>query len=231
MERSLFSFVLDDPYELAAQFVTWEWAVALLGVLLGVNPFGQPDVAAAKAATEQVLEGRLHVPEAQIRVEEGSVTFGGALEPPARQPTSLAEALSSAIGALCPGDYLALLAFLPDDPGLWESLSGATAALAVATGHAVTLELGPRYLHSTGQLHKGGRDNGVFVMLTAGPTRDSDVPGRDWTLAQLHRAQADGDFATLSERGRRVLRVDLPGGSTESVDGFAKALLEIAFRS
>lgn len=231
LERALFSFVLENTYDLAAQFVIWEWSIALLGVLLEVNPFGQPDVAAAKAATEAVLSGELTPPASSASLQGCAITYAGALPAPAQTPATLVDALAPAIAALQPEEYLAVLAFLPEDDALVELLEGACATLSIASGHALTLELGPRYLHSTGQLHKGGPDTGVFVMLSAPPERDVEVPGRPWTLGQLYRAQADGDFATLAERGRRVLRVDLPDGSAKSVSGVADALLELAFRS
>jgi hypothetical protein len=92
----------------------------------------------------------------------------------------------------------------------------------------VTLELGPRYLHSTGQLHKGGPDTGVFVVVTTRDAADVPVPGKPYTLRTLFRAQADGDIATLTAAGRRVLHVDLPDSSAQSIEALAHALLDAA---
>ena len=220
---------LRDGYDLGAEFVRWEHAVALLGPLFGVNPFGQPNVAAAKAATAGVLAGEFSAPEPDAILELGTaLTFAGSLSSPEPLPTTLSEALGRAIAAVRPRDFLGVLAYLPNDEALLEPLEAATARVSEVTGAAVTLEIGPRYLHSTGQLHKGGPDNGVFVLLTTRDHADVPVPGQTWGLRQLHRAQAEGDLTTLIAAERRVLRVDLPDASAGSVGAFADALAEAA---
>lgn len=221
--------MLSDYDELGAEFVRWEHAVALAGALLGINPFDQPDVAAAKAATADALEGSLAVQAADAPVADGvALTFAGGLAHPDHAESSLANALGHAFAVARPGDYLALLAYLPDDPELLEPLIVAIPQVSAATGAAVTFELGPRYLHSTGQLHKGGPNTGVFVLVTTRDTTDVPVPGKPWGLRELHRAQAEGDLAVLAERGRRVLRADLPEASAESIASFAHSLLDAA---
>jgi glucose-6-phosphate isomerase len=126
--------------------------------------------------------------------------------------------------SLNPGDYLVVLAYLPDDDPLLSPVRAVIPALAEKTGAATCFELGPRYLHSTGQLHKGGRNTGVFVLVTTRDERDVAVPSRAWTLRDLHRAQAEGDFATLAKHGRRALHLDLPDASAQSLELLAGML-------
>ncbi len=121
--------------------------------------------------------------------------------------------LRTAIDATREGDYLALLVYAPEDEARLAPLRAACAHLSRTTGRAVCLELGPRYLHSTGQLHKGGPNTGVFVLVTARDREDIEIPGKRFTLAALHRAQAEGDLVTLARHDRRVLRLDLPSTS------------------
>ena len=173
---------LPDPYELGQEFFRWEFATAVAGSILGINPFEQPDVQAAKDKTIEVLRSG----EAPIE-PEGSVD----------------EALESAM----PGeDYIAVLAFI--DPAR-ESELEPLVDRARATGCAVTTGLGPRYLHSTGQLHKGGPNTGVFVQVVDDLGDELPIPGREFGFRQLIAAQAAGDYQALKERGRRIVRVRL----------------------
>ena len=221
--------ILRDGYDIGAEFARWSHAVALLGPLLGVNPFGQPNVQAAKDATAAALAGELELPEPTGCTPDGvMLTFAGSLPDPGHAEPSLAAALGHALAAVRPGDYLALLAFLPEDDDLIGPLTQAVPRVSAEMGAAVTLELGPRYLHSTGQLHKGGPDTGVFVMVTTRDAADVPVPGKPYSLRELFRAQADGDLATLSAAGRRVLHVDLPDSSARTIEEFAHALLDAA---
>jgi glucose-6-phosphate isomerase len=221
--------VLHDAYDVGAQFSLWEHAVALLGPLLGVNPFGQPNVQAAKDATSAVLNKTLSAPGPTSRTPEGAaIAFAGSLPDPGHPESSLATAIGHVLGALRPGDYLGMLAYLPDDETLLAPLHSAVPRVSAATGAAITLELGPRYLHSTGQLHKGGPDTGVFVVVTTNDAADIPVPGRKWGLRTLFRAQAEGDVATLASSGRRVLHIDLPDAGADAIGSLANALLEAA---
>ncbi len=216
-------FVLREPTEIGAEFVRWEYATALVGHLLGINPFDEPNVAEAKDATSQVLAGTAEVPRAIADLEGTWVTYAGALaDQPA--PASLAEALSPLATVAAEGDYLAWLAFLPDDERLFEPLRRAATSASRSTGRAVCLEMGPRYLHSTGQLHKGGPNTGVFLVITARDRTDVDIPDRPYSLAQLFRAQAEGDLVTLAAHDRRVMRVDLPDSSPATVTALAETL-------
>lgn len=220
--------LVDDAYGLAAEFVRWEYATAFLGVLLGVNPFDEPNVAEAKQATSAVLEEGAETAEPQVAIDDTFVTFAGAVEPPSHRDEALATAIGHALVTREVGDYIAILAYLPDDDELLRPLHDAVPTLADATGAAVCLELGPRYLHSTGQLHKGGPDAGVFVLVTNRDDTDVEVPGKPWGLLALHRAQAEGDLATLIAHNRRVIRIDLPDADAATIEKFSGALLDAA---
>lgn len=204
--------VMRRPESVGAEFVRWEIATAALGMILGVNPFDQPDVAEAKAATEALLteyrrDGafRARMP---IVAEPGLAAFA---DPSVlgHDPRTTVAAVRSLLEALGDGDYFAILAFLPPDPRVAHGLGQLRATVRTALRVATTAGTGPRYLHSTGQLHKGGPNSGVFLILTADPQRDLPIPGRVETFGTLIAAQAEGDQAALQGRGRRVLRLHL----------------------
>ncbi|GAB4292580.1 MAG: hypothetical protein Kow0067_19280 [Coriobacteriia bacterium] len=220
----VFEIVLADEYDIGAEFVRWEHAVALLGHLLGVNPFDEPNVAEAKTATNAILDGSEVVPKAAVDLDGTWITWAGELAQPSPLPPSRVDAVASFAGSARPGDYIALLAYLPDDETLLMPLRVAAAALERAAGVPVCLELGPRYLHSTGQLHKGGPNTGLFMIVTGRDHTDIEIPGKKFTLGMLHRAQAEGDLLTLARHGRRVLRFDLPGIGLHDVTTLADDL-------
>ena len=170
---------LPSPYELGQEFFRWEFAVAIAGSLLGINPFDQPDVQAAKDKTNEVL--------AQGDVE---LTPEGSLE----------ELLAQARD----GDYVCIQAFT--DYERVDELDAIVQA-ARASGRVVTHGFGPRYLHSTGQFHKGGPNNGLFLQVVDEQGDELKIPGQKFGFARLIRAQAQGDFESLKERGRRVARI------------------------
>jgi glucose-6-phosphate isomerase len=176
---------LSDPYELGQEFFRWEFGTAVAGSLLGINPFDQPNVQAAKDKTEAVLSGR-----------------GQGSDPGTRPEGSLDELLADAT----PDHYVAILAFI--DPAREAELEPLVRR-AEATGAAVAVGLGPRYLHSTGQLHKGGPDTGLFVQVVDDLGEELKIPGRPYGFRTLIAAQAAGDFQALQERGRDIVRVAL----------------------
>lgn len=223
----VFEVVLPAPAGLGAEFVRWTYATALLGHLLGIDPFDEPDVTVAKDVTTRILGGSLAAPHASDDLGGAWATFAGGLERPS-QMTSLDEAVSSLVGTMAPHDYLALLAYLPTDEWLLGPLRAALHRLGAATRKATCFEVGPRYLHSTGQLHKGGPDTGAFLLVTARDRTDSLIPGSKFTLGSLFRAQAEGDLVTLAAAGRRILRLDLPEPTLAAVDRLASALLAAA---
>jgi len=210
-EHPVFELTVTDVFDVAAEFVRWEYAVALAGVLMGVNPFDELAVTEAKAATNAILDGGAgEVPPALADLGGTWVTYAGGLESPAVPPADRIAALRVAVAAASEGDYITFLVYAPDDESRLAPLRAACAALSRATGRAVCFEVGPRYLHSTGQLHKGGPNTGVFVIVTARDRTDVEIPGKRFTLSALHRAQAEGDLVTLARHDRRVMRLDVP---------------------
>lgn len=210
-EHPVFELTVTDVFDLGAEFVRWEYAVALAGVLLGVNPFDELAVTEAKAATSAILDGGTgEVPPAMLDLDGTWITYAGGLIPPEARSTDRLSAIRVALGSAQPSDYIAFLVYAPEDEARLAPLRKACTQLARATGRAVCFELGPRYLHSTGQLHKGGPNTGVFVLVTGRDRTDIEIPGKRFTLGALHRAQAEGDLVTLARHDRRVMRLDLP---------------------
>jgi glucose-6-phosphate isomerase len=200
---------LPERLALGAEFVRWEIATAVAGAMLGINPFDEPNVQQAKDATRLLLdrhekEGRLPVGEPQQQLSSG-VTF--TLSAAARDRLPRPDAL---LTLLEPGDYIGLLAYLGPDPALAEALDQFRAQVRNRTRAATMLGYGPRYLHSTGQLHKGGPNTGVFILVSAAPRQDVEIPGQAFSFGTLELAQVLGDFASLDATGRRALHIHLP---------------------
>jgi glucose-6-phosphate isomerase len=203
---------LDDPYDLAGHFFLWEFATAVAGHVLGIDPFDQPDVESTKKRTREVLAATGGAAPATASLPP--LCDGLRLAGPGAEGTP-DEALARFLAGGRAGDYLAVLAFLPRTPGVEELLSGLATGLRFKTRLPVTVGFGPRYLHSTGQLHKGDGNRGLFLMLTAAGLADvkipavAGVPRPAEDFAGLFRAQADGDALALADKGRRVLRLEL----------------------
>jgi len=193
---------------LGAQFLIWEYAVAIAGRLLGVNPFDQPNVAESKQNTARILAeaGQKPLPTGVPAFTHGAVDV---YADPGLLPASggLAEVLDTLLIGLPDRGYLAVMAYL--DPDGDRAAAGLRDALAARTTYPVTFGWGPRFLHSTGQYHKGGPQNGVFVQITGAIEHDIQVPGRDFTLGKLQLAQALGDLGALHQRGRPAVRLHL----------------------
>jgi glucose-6-phosphate isomerase len=183
---------------LGAQMLVWETAVAVAGRLIGINPFDQPDVESAKQAARDLLGGGQE-PE-QPDLESGGLAVYGTK---ADNPRSAVDALLSDVD-LAHG-YIAVQAYL-DRIGL-AGYAGLREVLAQRTGRPVTFGWGPRFLHSTGQYHKGGPGTGVYLQITSDPVDDLSVPGRDFTFGEFIASQAAGDAHVLREHGRPVLRL------------------------
>ena len=176
-----------DAYDLGAEFFRWEFATAVAGAVLGINPFDQPNVQEAKDLTDQVLQG---------------YQATGSL-PQAADGGSLDELMAGAR----PGDYLAIMPYLQQAPDVDGRLAALRRRMTERYRIATTLGYGPRFLHSTGQLHKGGPETGLFLQITGGHETDLPIPGESHTLGVLADAQALGDLSALREKGRRVVRV------------------------
>jgi transaldolase/glucose-6-phosphate isomerase len=194
--------------DLGAEFYRWEVATALAGSLIGIDPFDQPNVQESKDNTARLLAGweKDHrLPEPAIDLIDGAVRVAGA--PGA---ASLEAALLGWLEGLGPPWYLSVMAYLPmrpEHPEDAELIARLRAGLMKASGCATTFGYGPRFLHSTGQLHKGGPETAAFLQITGVHHGDLAIPGRPYTFGTLQQAQALGDYQALTERGRRVLRV------------------------
>jgi transaldolase/glucose-6-phosphate isomerase len=204
---------LTDIYDLGEEFFLWEIATAFAGWRLGINPFDQPNVQESKDATKELLETYARdnkLPEQSVLAQEGGLTvYADDQTRAALGAGTVAEAIKAHLARVKPGDYVALLNYIEETPAHEEVIQAIRTHLRDATKCATTTGYGPRFLHSTGQLHKGGSDAGVFLQLTAPDTRDVPIPGEPYSFSTLKQAQALGDFRSLSSRGRRAIRVDL----------------------
>jgi glucose-6-phosphate isomerase len=210
---------------LGGLMLLWEYAVAAAGRLLGINPFDQPDVEAAKVAARSLLDAPSGGEEAPPVLVEGPIEVHPSEGWLSADTTTVAGAIRALVAAAPDLGYVSVQAYL-------DRLDDASAALlrpeiARRTGLQTTFGWGPRFLHSTGQYHKGGHQNGVFLQITGAVTQDLPVPERPYTLAVLQHAQALGDGSVLADHGRPVLRLHL----TDRVAGLSelfKALAEVS---
>ena len=204
---------LSDALDVGAEFVRWEIATAVAGIVLGIDPFDQPNVQESKDATKELLEAyraKGALPQPMPLVSEPGIAASADPQALGDTPVTVDGAVAQLLSTVRGGqDYVAILAYLPMDPDVEERLQRLRLRIGHATGAATTLGFGPRFLHSTGQLHKGGPDTGVFLQLTAEPSKDLPIPGWDESFGTLIAAQALGDLASLQRRGRRALRLHL----------------------
>ncbi len=177
---------LADRAALTAEFFRWEFATAVACAILGVNAFDQPNVAESKENTRRLLA-----------------------EGVSRSPAATRQQLASFLDGVRPGDYLAVLAYVPPSAANDRRLAKVARDLATRTRAAVTAGYGPRYLHSTGQLHKGGPPTGHFVVVAGAPAAAVAIPGEPFDFGTLFTAQAEGDLGALARRGRPVVRVEV----------------------
>lgn len=213
--------VLRDRYGLGACMLLWEVAVAAAGAALGVNPFDQPDVELAKRRAKEAMAapgdgGAGGIAEADESAEADEIAAGDAAR--------LRQAVERWIEPAGPGRYAAIQAFLPPDNGTDHGIEELRMLLADRTGIATSAGYGPRFLHSTGQLHKGGPPSGLFLQLVDEPAVELPVPGAGHGFGDLIRAQALGDYRALRERGRSVLRVQLGADRTRGLAHLREAL-------
>ncbi len=199
---------LKDKFDLGREIFAWEVAVACAGSVLGIHPFNQPDVQLAKDFTRTAMEGgRQGVKEEEEGVETLSIGEQDNLERAVKNWVSQAQG----------GDYVAIQAFLDPTLKTTTALQDIRREFLNRTKLATTLGYGPRFLHSTGQLHKGGRNNGLFIQIIDEPAEDLPVPETDYDFKTLIRAQSLGDYQALKLRGRRVLRINLKGDREEGL--------------
>jgi transaldolase/glucose-6-phosphate isomerase len=202
-------------YDLAGEFYRWEFAIAVACSVIGVNAFDQPDVQDNKDRTKKLIKaygesGKLDEPEtlwSKDGVEVAGAAFDGL-----DKCGSVAEVIEAFTDQAKTGDYIAINAYLPRNEAVEAKLTALRERILKATGKATTLGFGPRFLHSTGQLHKGGANNGLFLQITQADTSDLEIPEVEYSFSVLARAQALGDLDALLSRDRRVIRINLPAG-------------------
>jgi len=227
--RPVVTLKLADPYDLGGEFFRWEFATAVAGHLLQIDPFDQPNVGESKAKTKAILE---HLKEHGTLKQDKPVLDENGLQLYADPRTvetlrrigeqrgfnygDLINLLLAHMSQARSGDYIALMAYLAPTENHDRLLAAIRQELAHATMRAVTLGYGPRYLHSTGQLHKGGPNIGVFIQITVENYEEIPIPGQPYDFMQLKRAQAQGDLEALQAKGRRVVRFHLPIGSVSA---------------
>ncbi len=234
---------LANAFAIAGEFFRWEYATAIAGAMLKVNPFDEPNVTEAKEATKALLDtvqatGAL--PSAvPVMSRPGLALYADerTLDPLrelCRQHGfdggDIVQVIAAQLAGSRAGDYFAFLVYFTPDDEEAALLERVQRRLRHATKRAVTIGYGPRYLHSTGQYHKGGGDNGVFWQLTAEAAPDIDIPGRDYSFGTLFAAQAAGDLATLQARQRRVIRLHLSGRRGDGLEQLLRAIEFVASR-
>jgi len=205
--------VINEAMDIGQEFFRWEVATATASAVLGVNAFNQPDVEAAKVATRGFMkayeQGLAPAPSTPILERDGLRFYADGVNAHTLASATSPEALIAAhLARLGPGDYFALNAFLSMSEDHDRELQAVRRLVRDHARVATTLGYGPRFLHSTGQLHKGGPNTGVFLVIVSDDARDLPVPGTSYTFGAMKRAQALGDYQVLLERGRRVLRVE-----------------------
>jgi transaldolase/glucose-6-phosphate isomerase len=216
--QPLISIRLQDRQDVTQEFFRWEIATATAGAVLGINAFDQPNVQESKDNTNRLLthfreKGRLpeqtpSLVEDPLSVYLAEDSVGG----------PLAQVLSRFFRQAGQGDYIAILAYLSETSAIETLLRHMRLRLRRKLHAAVTSGYGPRYLHSTGQLHKGGPDTGLFLQLTADDARDADIPGKPYSFGILKKAQAQGDLEALHRHGRRAMRIHLGADATQGLD-------------
>jgi transaldolase/glucose-6-phosphate isomerase len=227
---------LRDEYDLGQEFFRWEFATAVAGSLLGVNPFDQPNVQEAKEATERLLQeySRTRVlpqPRAILQTETRNVSIVAEGEQSGRMrgAISLQAAFEAFAQQARPGDYLALLAYLPETARVDDTLQQIRGRLRDTLGVTTTLGYGPRFQHSTGQYFKGGPNTGLFIQLVAPDTTVALIPGAAYSFGTLKQAQALGDWQTLLARGRRAIRIELGSDLNAGLVELRQAMEAIQF--
>ena len=218
--RPVVVLALNDAYDLGAEFFRWEFATSVASQLLGINPFDQPDVEAAKV---QARNGLAQYEETRALAEEPALFQDGRLSVYGLDLRSkeVSSYLRAFLAQASEGGYIAIMAYVERSDAHAAALQRMRCALSERMRLAVTLGFGPRFLHSTGQLHKGGRNVGLFLQLTQDEPDDLPIPGRPYTFGILKHAQALGDYQALRSAGRHVIRVNLGPDVAQGLDELA----------
>lgn len=216
------TILMDEALDLGQEFYRWEVATAVASAVWGINPFDQPNVQAAKTATDALMkvvetEGKLPAETAAL-TENGLTYYGPATTDHAKT------LLADFFGQAGSDTYVSVQAYLTETPALNETVAALRAYLQQQLHVATTFGYGPRFLHSTGQYHKGGPNTGLFLQLTADSPNDLALPGRSYTFGTLKNAQAQGDLTALRDYDRRTLRVHLSGNAEQGLQTLLDAL-------
>ena len=200
---------LDDLADLAAEFFRWEFATAVAGAELGIDPFDEPNVKESKDNTRRVLDQ--YVKNGSLADESASASDDGisVFAAPGRQ--DIDSALTDFLAEVRSGDYVALMAYVTPNSENEAALQSLRVAIRDEHRVATTLGFGPRFLHSTGQLHKGGPNSGLYIQVTTDDAVDVPIPGQPFSFSILKQAQAQGDLRSLRDHGRRVIRLHIGG--------------------
>ncbi len=204
-EHPTYDIELPDRPAIAGEFFRWEFATAVAACAIGVYPFDQPDVESAKQLARKALESN---PDRRAYSE------------------SITDAIDSVLASVEPGNYIAIAAYLPESSELTNAVSRLRAAISESTGIATTFGYGPRYLHSTGQLHKGGPNSLTLIALTQDIENDIQVPDQDFTLGQLLSAQATGDVQALRDKGRKAHLVTLEADPIQEINSMTAKICQ-----
>jgi transaldolase/glucose-6-phosphate isomerase len=215
-----------DVYDLGAEFFRWEFATAVAAVSLQIDPFDEPNVKESKDNTGSVLaayEKTGSLPEeAPSASSEGATVYGGS------RADGVEQALLAHLAEARPGDYVAIMAYVDPNNVNEGALEEFRTAIRDRYRVATTMGFGPRFLHSTGQLHKGGPNTGVFIQVTSDDSVDVSIPGKPFTFSVLKRAQAAGDLQSLRSHGRRVIRLHLEGNLDSRLEQLTRSLRQVA---
>lgn len=235
-DHPIASILIQSRREIAQEFFRWECATAVAGSHLGINPFDQPDVEASKVAAKSLAdayEASGALPGEEPCFERDGIQLFAFPDHALRMreaagELSLGELIRAHLDTSRAGDYVALLAYLPRSADMETQLGRMRASMLRRTSLATCLGFGPRFLHSTGQLHKGGADNGVFLQIDCEDASDLPVPGRNVSFGVVKAAQARGDFQILAKTGRRALRVHVAGELAPGLRRLEQAFLQAA---
>jgi len=222
--RPVIQIELGDKLEMAAEFLRWEIATSVIGYFLKINPFDQPNVQQAKDLTKKLLTRLIEkgtLPKLENNFEEGQLSFtmseAWSKSIKKTKARSISKVLSQTLAQSKAGDYIGLQAYLSSWKNHDDPLHDLRNRILLKSGCPVQFGFGPRYLHTTGQLHNGGPNNGIFIVLSHADPQDVEIPGCDYSFQSLVRAQAIGDFKALAESGRRALFVDIKGDVNEAI--------------
>src|SRR5699024_8280147 len=213
----LVSIEMESKQDIAQELYRWEMAVAAAGAVMGINAFNQPNVQGSKDDTKRLLkqveeEGSL--PDRKAGVTEDNLQFFT----PDNSADNATDLLQSFLRQVRPGDYIAIQAYLTEEPKTQDRLQELRTTLQQQLKLATTIGYGPRFLHSTGQFHKGGPNTGLFIQLTADAPAKLEVPATNYTFGTFIQAQAEGNLQALREEDRRVISIDLKSNTNEGLE-------------